>query len=749
MSFTILNPVTCPPRLKHLSVLSRSELADLEWIFLERNKTEVMALDFETKGDWGDPGSHPVGVALSDSRGSLYIPFYEDLNTYEQVMRLLHTHQVPLIAHNAFFDAAWPLRDFGLWLNWKACTFAMYRLLATEGWPGQQWGLKAAQKDLLQWTETNEKKLDEWLVDNGYVSSSSKEAKEGYILRGAPGSEEERWLSPKKGEMWRAPVEILGHYACLDADACWLLYTYVLKPAADRYQVLNDYLFNMYPPFIRLLIEQKMRGIQIDTRKLTLYREDLINETQDLQTRLFNLAEVKPHVLHWNSLRVGEISAAEPAKFKQLPKVGKEPNRLTKKGDVSGVWLKWDARRKAIEERGPELNQNWVKWNARLEEAKSTQHFNLNSGKQLQWLLYERLGFPIEMRTESGQPATDEDALLGMGEVGQLLIKLNESQKIIQFCDQTLELVRPDSETIHPGFMVPGTLTGRLSGRNPNLQQVPKVGRFLECWVPRPGKVWVDCDHSAIEPVVLTELSKDPGLWTIYGPTAEPNDVYLFVGANLPGIGEKIRATGYLPNSPTKEAIQRAKKECKKERQIAKTVKLAADYGAGPAKLQYTLKVQGIPVSFQEAEEIHAAFWKLFSGIREWRRELEEQHRFNKGWVLNGIGRPLGVWKDSTKDLVNRVCQSTGHDIHLMYLGIVTQLLDSEGIQWEPVIVDFHDQMIVEVSPEQAERTKYLLGTKAYEILNGKLAGEIRVKGEANVVENLAYAKVENWGKSN
>ena len=395
----------------------------------------------------------------------------------------------------------------------------------------------------------------------------------------------------------------------------------------------------------------------------------------------------------------------------------------------------------------PELSLNWIKWNERFEEAKRTQHFNLNSGAQLSWLLYEQMKFPITNRTDKGAPATNEDALLGMGEVGRKFLEISEKEKLVQFCAQTLELTRQDTRTIHPGFMVPGTLTGRLSGKAPNLQQVPKVGRFLECWKPREGKVWVDCDHSAIEPVVLTELSRDPGLWTIYGPNAEPNDVYLYVGASLPGIGEKIRATGYDPMFPTKETIQRAKKECKKERQIAKTIKLAADYGAGPGKLQYTLKVQGIQISMAEAEEMHAAFWDLFKGIRLWKRELEEQHKKNKGWVLNGIGRPLGVWQDSTKDLVNRVCQSTGHDIHLYYLQIVQSLLYEEGIEWTPVIADFHDQMIIEVDPKDAERVQYLMGVKAYEILNEKVGGQIRIKGEANVVQNLAYAKVENWDK--
>jgi len=93
-------------------------------------------------------------------------------------------------------------------------------------------------------------------------------------------------------------------------------------------------------------------------------------------------------------------------------------------------------------------------------------------------------------------------------------------------------------------------------------------------------------------------------------------------------------------------------------------------------------------------------------------------------------------------------CQSTGHDLHLYYIGIVQQLLKQEGIPWEPVIVDFHDQMIVEVDPKDADRVQYLMGVKAYEILNARVNGLIRIKGEANIVQNLAYAKVENWGSS-
>lgn len=744
--WALLQPRVCPPRLEQVTVLKPWETRkDLSYLVKDRpDPTAVMALDFETKGDWMDADSYPVGVALSDSRGSIYISFQHSPDAYSRLMHLLMEAQVPLIAHNVFFDSGWPLRDFGLWLNWKACTYSMLRLLATEGWLGQEWGLKAAQKSLLGWQETNEAKLDTWLIDNGYISSTSKTDKPGWY----PDAEGSRWHTPKKAEMWRAPDSILGHYSALDADACWLLYYNVLHPALARFDALKEYIYSLYMPYMHILVQQKLDGICIDVEKLKAYKEKLIGQIAVASNEILEHPTVKPHITKYNAEYIQQVAITEPPKFLKPAKLGAEPAQLTKAGKPSKSWEAWAAKRDRVNG-PPKLSANWLNWNSRMALAKITQRFNLGSNKQLIWLLYECIGFPQEILTKKGTPATDEDALLGMGEVGRLLLARNDLEKMLEFCDQTLGLLTP-AGTIHPGFLVPGTLTGRLSGKRPNIQQAPKVGEYLECWVPRSGKVWVDCDHAALEPVVMAELSRDPGLMAVYGPDSPPNDVYLFVGANLPGsIGASIRAAGYDPLAPTKAAIAKAKAEAKGARSIAKNVKLACDYGAGPGKLQFTLKVRGTPITMQQAEDIHSSFWDIFAGIKRWEAELKRQWRMNRkggsGWVLNGIGRPLGVWEDKLKDLVNRVCQSTGHDIHVKYLLIVHQLLQESNIPFTWIIADFHDESIVECNPEDAPAIKHLMGVKAYEILNQWLDGMIPLKGTAEVVHNLAEAKVEGW----
>lgn len=220
-------------------------------------------------------------------------------------------------------------------------------------------------------------------------------------------------------------------------------------------------------------------------------------------------------------------------------------------------------------------------------------------------------------------------------------------------------------------------------------------------------------------------------------------DVYLFVGSQLPVIGPKIRAAGYDPDNPTPEGIKNAKKECKTERQISKTVVLASSYGAGPAKLHRTLTLAGIDIAFNIVEEIHAMYWEIYADIVAYRRWLESEWRKNEGWVVNGVGRPICVDAMFKKDLVNRVVQSTGHDILLKYIRIWSDKLDECGVEWYPIIADWHDQSIIEVREEDADMVKYIMGDYAFLALNEELKGIIPLKGTGGVVKDLAESKLE------
>lgn len=665
----------------------------------------LTALDVETKGNEAhNRESYVIGVGLSQSNLAVYFP----ISTKEQWTKFctyLQNSQLPLIAHNLTYDAAWFIRD-NFKLNWVGCTYAWLRSLANEGWAGQRWGLKDSMVDLLAWPSSNEELLDKWLIDNGHVKSIAKEKKDGYYFY----PEKDRWFSPQKAEMWRAPSDILGTYCCLDAYATIQLYEHVLVEILDS-EDFGD-LFDQYSKWmLRLIlktIEQQLRGIQIDVPQVEKHLEFLKQEIERTEKELIGHPEVVPSISLYNKMQVEEIRKKEPKQFK-------------KDGSRS------------------KLHENWA---AKVEEAKQVQHFNLNSSKQKQWLFYEQLKFPILRETESGEAAVDGKALLGFGEVGRLFTELTHLTKEHSYVEKCLELTR-DTGILHPQLRVPGTLTGRCSGSGGlNIQQLPKSKQYLKAWVAREGYCWIDFDFTAIEPIVLTELSRDRAMLSVYGPDAGPNDIYLLTGSGLPGLKNKILEAGYNPSLPTKEGIANAKKKAKLERGVAKIVTLGSNYGMGPKKLRDDLSLHGFPVSFEEAKEIHKSYWSLYKGIKEFESYLLGQLETTGGWILNGLGRPISVASGYEKDIVNRVVQSTAHDILMLYIYLLTDNLAKEGVDYAPIIIDFHDQIILEAKVSDANAVINIVNQTVDE-LNAQLGGLIKMKGTPQIVTNLAQAKIE------
>jgi hypothetical protein len=322
-----------------------------------------MAIDYETTGLMPHEGGRVVGVGFSDSRGSVYFPVLEDYSNVRAILAGLAKAGVPLIAHNLYFEMIWTdhIRS-GTSIpapNFMACTYATYRHLASEGYIGQEWGLKSAQKELLCWEDTNEVHLDQWLVEHGYVGNYSKEPKDGYypvMLDGA-----QRYAKPRKGEMWRAPADILGHYCALDADATWQLWTHVFYPALERFETLRKWLIELYPSYIATMTEQYDRGVLIDRQFLSDYKEELRRKSLTLEEDL--RAAFKPHIDVWNAAIVEEYRTHEPTKYKKSKELQPEPPKYTAKGEVTARWLKWSHKNQNPEP--PQISKNWQDWHDR------------------------------------------------------------------------------------------------------------------------------------------------------------------------------------------------------------------------------------------------------------------------------------------------------------------------------------------------------------------------------------------------
>jgi hypothetical protein len=672
MTFAILKPVVCPPREHVIAVLEAEHDPSFLW---KESNGEPMAIDYETTGLMPHEGGRVVGVGFSDSRGSVYFPVLEDYSNLRTILAGLAQAQVPLVAHNMYFEMIWTehvlaggpkvgAHEPQVSVRWLACTYATYRHLASEGYVGQEWGLKSAQRELLGWEETNEIELDKWLIDHGYVGNYSKEPKAGYYpvylnKSGAAGQEQSgalRFAKPRKSEMWRAPAEILGHYCALDADATWQLWTHVFCPELDRFNTLYKWMTELYPSYIATLVEQYLRGVLIDRHFLLEYKEELRLKSLTLEEDL--RAAFKEHIDIYNKAIVDEYRTHEPNKYKKAKELPAEPPKFTARGEVTSRWLKWSHKNSNPEP--PEISKNWQDWHDKLLRLEQTDSFNFNSTTQRAWLFYERLGYPVLLTTESGQPATGEEALLQFGEHGKLLLSLIQNEKEISTIESMFEQIG-EGTVYYPQLRMPGTNTGRLAGSGGANWQNPSKSPYMQAFVARPGYVLVSCDIASLENVVLTELSQDPAMLALYGPNAPKfQDGYLFFGSQLPVIGPVIRATGYDPYNPTKESVAKAKKEAKKARDISKLTVLSASYGAGPGKIHEALTLGGVDITLDECRAIHAGYWELCSGVKRWERELKRQWTDNNGWLLNGIGRPICVDPDYVKDLVNKTCLAEG-----------------------------------------------------------------------------------------
>jgi DNA polymerase I-like protein with 3'-5' exonuclease and polymerase domains len=755
-TLTLLTPRPTPPR-SGPTYLCLAEASDLPTILTDAARSEYLVVDLETRGsDYSIPGHVGiVGVGLAYSTGSVYL-HWDEYTPLQQLQILNRIYSHPrLVAHNVYYDGGvlyelskregpvLSTGEDGKHPKWYLCTLSTYQFLANEGHAGQSHGLKSAMVDVLQWENSNETELDEWLVVNGYHTGPIPEdaTPEEKLVRYREGK-----LRPDKAEMWRAPRDVLGKYCVLDAEATYLLLTEHLLPILSQFPQLHQFLREYWIPLTLLHIEQRIAGIPVDrdglSARIAVLSEQITQYTEQFTTH----PDVAPHIAAMEEVMLRRLQEKEPTQYLQLPDPPREPPRYRKDGGQSLAWENWTQRMHAYEEqcRNPTLSQNWVKWDQKWQQAQRGElpeyRVNLQSGPQMAELLYTRMGFPVQLYTEGGFPATGGKALRSMGEVGRILTERGYAEKELGYVTDYLERTEW-RDTLHPQFRLPGPCTGRLSSSRPNLQQVPKTRAVMQCFTARPGHVWVDIDYAALESVVAGELSGDPALAELYAEGKPENDIHLVIAASVPGpMGEAVRATGYRPVNPPPGSVSRAKKECKHQRSIAKTVVYACQFGAGVGKVHETLELDGIEISYEEVELIHSTYWRTFSRLREYGRELEQEWRRNGGYVLNGFGRPMCVPEDYRKDLLSRVVQSTGHDILAQYISMYTQELTRRCIPWKPLIIDWHDATTVEVPEEYASEVADVM----LEVLsqqNQLLGCVLPLRGKPVIGRNLAEVK--------
>ena len=316
--------------------------------------------------------------------------------------------------------------------------------------------------------------------------------------------------------------------------------------------------------------------------------------------------------------------------------------------------------------------------------------FNINSTMQLSHVLFDELGMKAGKKTQKGY-STDTATLEGLRADGGAIISdildYRQLSKLKSTYIDVLPSLADGCSRIHTSFLQTGTATGRLSSRNPNLQNIPvrtDEGRLIRsAFTPRDGSVFLSADYSQIELVVLADASQDEALM---GAFRSGEDVH--------------RYTASLIFGHPSEAVT------DHERRIAKTINFGIMYGMSAFRLSNEL---GIPR--KDASSFIETYFQRYSGVKDFVARMEEEARKN-GSVRTRFGHireVIGINSSNKVEragaervAVNTVIQGTAAEIMKLAMINIDRALTAGGYRTR-ILLQVHDELIFEVPKDEQE----------------------------------------------
>ncbi len=315
---------------------------------------------------------------------------------------------------------------------------------------------------------------------------------------------------------------------------------------------------------------------------------------------------------------------------------------------------------------------------------------NWNSPQQVASVLYGDLKLPIVAFTSSGNPSTSSEEalpyLINEHPIVEKLLKYREKVKLYQFIESWKEKINPETRRMYPSFKLHGTVTGRLSCEEPNLQQVPRDPEVRTLITAPPGWVLVEADYSQVELRVAAALSKDRAMRTAF-QTGE--DIHMKTAMAVTG----------LP----------AEKIDKEMRKKAKAVNFGFVYGMGAAKFRNYAKVKyGVDLTEEEAYAFRERFFELYPDLPKWH---ERQRGFvtARGYVRTPIGRKRhlpeivsndkALRSEAERQAINSPVQGAASDINLFSAIRISRTFPDDV----RIIATVHDAVLMEVRESRIE----------------------------------------------
>ncbi|MDF1874516.1 DNA polymerase I [Sulfurimonas sp. SAG-AH-194-I05] len=347
--------------------------------------------------------------------------------------------------------------------------------------------------------------------------------------------------------------------------------------------------------------------------------------------------------------------------------------------------------------------------------------FNINSTKQLGVILFEHLGLPVGKKTKTGY-STNEAVLSSLKEkhaIVPLLLEYREVYKLYStYIEPLLKLGREDAKSrIHTSFVQTGTATGRLSSKNPNLQNIPARSalglKIREAFVAEEGKTLIGIDYSQIELRLLAHFSQDAILLDAF---RSDKDIHMQTAIAL--FGEE---------------------EAPSKRGVAKTVNFGLLYGMGPKKLSDTLGITS-----KEAKGIIERYFESFPTVKTYFRSIVDASK-EYGYIETLLQRRRYFdYENATpmfraayeRESVNSLFQGSASDLIKLSMNKIAQVIQDENLNAK-MLLQIHDELIFEVNEEEAER----LGNRFKEIMENIMELNIPLKASMNIGKHWGMLK--------
>ncbi len=313
------------------------------------------------------------------------------------------------------------------------------------------------------------------------------------------------------------------------------------------------------------------------------------------------------------------------------------------------------------------------------------QPFNLGSPKQLQEILFGKLGIKPLKKTPSGAPSTDEDVLQELAldyPLPKVILEHRSLAKLKStYTDKLPKMINAHTGRVHTSYNQAVAITGRLASSDPNLQNIPvrtaEGRRIREAFIAPAGAHIVSADYSQIELRIMAHLSQDAGMLNAF---ANNEDIHRATAAEIFGV--------------EKSAVDQ------EQRRYAKVINFGLIYGMSAFGLAQNLNIER-----SAAQSYIERYFARYPGVRQYMNDTRELAK-QQGYVETIFGRRLWVPEINSPNgmrragaeraAINAPMQGTAADLIKLAMIAVDDWLQREKLQTK-LVMQVHDELVLEV----------------------------------------------------